>query len=650
MRAEPERTEKKGMGHPCGGRPRALFQTLACFVLAALGVVAFSTKIEVSGFSQHSNITLADNTLLWSALGLLLTWFYLRAGILKKQRGGLGLAILSLAFGFLNVLGHSMYYLDSWDFLFGNLYQCMLGSLCALGYAALFYAVGTALFSALDAGRFSRQAADRPSPRGLYGLYERRPFLCAAAALSLCYLVWLIVFYPGCTNYDINYQLRQFFGLEPWTNSHPALSTAIMGSCMWLGKLLSSDNLGMFLYMLLQAAAFVLVFSAIVVRIRALSGSRVLELGTLAFFALLPVWGGYAVQGMKDGLFSAVFAWYVLETLGLFVGAKGGKALSKAACVRFGLSALLTCLLRSAVIFLVLPSMACLVLFLLRGANRRRAAMAGISAAVLALGFIYALLPALGVIRCNRAESRSIPFQQTARAVRDHWDTLTGEEKAAIDAVLDVETIGEVYMPVLSDPVKDTYRQRDLPTEEEALAAYQKTWLAMFRKYPAAYLQATLGNSFGYYSFTPSIQTTNGHTGMCFMFYRGDSNGVAASETYRLQFPRGLEPVRSLFSLGALLVDAVPVVNLLYACAFYFWGTLLIALYAFTRRQRGYLAVLMPVILLMLGCIGSSVNDSFRYEAPIAAAFPLVLLCGALAARAAGEGDAGEGEPGSAAP
>ena len=60
--------------------------------------------------------------------------------------------------------------------------------------------------------------------------------------------------------------------------------------------------------------------------------------------------------------------------------------------------------------------------------------------------------------------------------------------------------------------------------------------------------------------------------------------------------------------------------------------------------------MLMPVILLMLGCIGSSVNDSFRYEAPIAAAFPLVLLCGALAAHAAGEGDAGEGEPGSAAP
>ena len=45
MRAEPERTEKKGMEHPCGGRPRALFQTLACFVLAALGVVIVIIRV-----------------------------------------------------------------------------------------------------------------------------------------------------------------------------------------------------------------------------------------------------------------------------------------------------------------------------------------------------------------------------------------------------------------------------------------------------------------------------------------------------------------------------------------------------------------------------------------------------------------------------
>jgi len=83
---------------------------------------------------------------------------------------------------------------------------------------------------------------------------------------------------------------------------------------------------------------------------------------------------------------------------------------------------------------------------------------------------------------------------------------------------------------------------------------------------------------------------------------------------------------------AAYLVDAVPVVNLLYACAFYFWGVLLLALYVTTRKQPRMLVVMLPVITLMIGCIGSSVNDCFRYEVPVAAAFPIVILCAVLAA------------------
>lgn len=94
-------------------RRAAFFRPLVCFVFAVLGVLAFSTRVEVSGFSEHSNIALAGNTLLWSSLCLLLTMFYLRVDLSKRRRGGLGLALISLVFGFMNVIGHSMYYLDS---------------------------------------------------------------------------------------------------------------------------------------------------------------------------------------------------------------------------------------------------------------------------------------------------------------------------------------------------------------------------------------------------------------------------------------------------------------------------------------------------------------------------------------------------------
>jgi len=610
-----------------------LFRLLVCFVLAVLGVVAFSTPMEISGFSEHSNITMADNTLLWSVFAVLLTCFYLRAGVTEKRREALPLAVMAVVFGFLNVIGHSMHVLDSWDFLFGNLYQMMLGSMCALGYAGLFYAVGITVFSLLDRGAFSAvRDADKPCGRVL-SFYETHPRLCALCVIGMVYLFWLLLFYPGCTNNDINYQLRQFFGAEPWTNSHPVLSTVIMGGSMWLGKLLGSDNLGMFFYMLLQAGVFLIVFTEIVMTVRRLGAARWLQISVLLFYAVLPVFGGYAVQGMKDGLFAGVFAWFVLLVMELLLSLKRDEAFQAMTLVRYGLAAVLTALLRSSAVYLVLPAMLLLaVLAWKKKTLRIQLAAAALGTAVVVFGLIDVLLPALGVIPCNKTESRSIPFQQTARTVRDHGETITAEERAAIDGVLKFDEIGKVYMPVLSDPVKDTYHQRGLPTEEVNLAAYEKVWRDMFHKYPDSYVQATLGNSYGYFSFTPSIQTQNGHTGMCFMLYRGETDGKVVSETYRLQFPQALEPIRKLVHTAAYLVDAVPVVNLLYACAFYFWGVLLLALYVTTRKQPRMLVVMLPVITLMIGCIGSSVNDCFRYEVPVAAAFPIVILCAVLAA------------------
>ena len=519
--------------------------------------------------------------------------------------------------------------------IFGNLYQLMLGTMCALGYAGLFYAVGITLFSLLNRELFSSRF-DSASPKGLLRFYEAHPRLTAMLLMGVVYLAWLLLFYPGCTNNDINYQLRQFFGIDPWTNSHPVLCTVFMGVSMWLGKLFGSDNLGMFLYMLLQAGVFVLVFTEIVLAIRRLGAARWLQIAVILFYALLPVFGGYAVQGFKDGLFAGVFAWFVLLTLELLLVVKRTDMLSVGVLLRYGVVAVLTALLRSSAVWLVLPAMAALALYAMKKKTvRNQLLIVTAAAAVFVFGFIHALLPMLGVIPCNKTESLSIPFQQTARTVRDHADSITAEERAAIDGVLDYDQLGEVYMAVLSDPVKDTYHQRELPTEEANLAAYKKTWREMFLKYPDSYVQATLGNSYGYYSFTPSIQTQNGHTGMCFMLYRGEGNGVVVSETYQLQFPTVLEPIRKIVNMAAYLVDAVPVINLLYACAFYFWGTLLLALYVLRRKQPRYLAVMLPVITLMIGCIGSSVNDCFRYEVPVVAAFPIVVLCAVLAAKTA---------------
>ena len=63
-----------------------------------------------------------------------------------------------------------------------------------------------------------------------------------------------------------------------------------------------------------------------------------------------------------------------------------------------------------------------------------------------------------------------------------------------IRKVLDYDTIGKNYDPDLSDPVKNTYKQKD-----EYLKDYFNIWFEMLKKHPTAYIQATLNGTYGYW-------------------------------------------------------------------------------------------------------------------------------------------------------
>ena len=48
----------------------------------------------------------------------------------------------------------------------------------------------------------------------------------------------------------------------------------------------------------------------------------------------------------------------------------------------------------------------------------------------------------------------SVPFQQSARFVRDHPEEVTEEEYRVLDSVLGMEDLGQRYNPRNADPVK----------------------------------------------------------------------------------------------------------------------------------------------------------------------------------------------------
>ena len=78
--------------------------------------------------------------------------------------------------------------------------------------------------------------------------------------------------------------------------------------------------------------------------------------------------------------------------------------------------------------------------------------------------------------RILRRKCFSLPFQQTARYVKEYGDEISEEEREIIAKVLDYDSLAEIYEPMTADPVKTTYRSGSAGD----LTAYFKVWLKEF--------------------------------------------------------------------------------------------------------------------------------------------------------------------------
>ena len=321
---------------------------------------------------------------------------------------------------------------------------------------------------------------------------------------------------PGTVVWDMAEMAAMSFGLREMTTWHPVLVTWMFSGLVRFGRLFGSDNLGVFLFTMLQSALLAYALARALELMKKLNAGRAFRVFAFAFFALTPIFPSFAQAVGKDTVYAALVLLFTIQTTALL---RFGKP-KPAVVVGYGLTALLMCLSRHNGVYLLLPT-AVVLAFVLRG-NVRRLASAALGAALaLVLMVNGLLLPALGITDATASGIYSAAFQQSARVLRDH--EVTAEEYTEIDAVLDAENLPALYEPNISDPVKYTFKQYGLgrEAETEALARYRETWLTMLAEYPLTYLEAFVAGNTGYYAFTPKIdaaRTYNYQGGIRFTF------------------------------------------------------------------------------------------------------------------------------------
>jgi hypothetical protein len=147
----------------------------------------------------------------------------------------------------------------------------------------------------------------------------------------------------------------------------------------------------------------------------------------------------------------------------------------------------------------------------------------------------------------------------------------------------------------------------------------------MFFEYPATYLEAAFGQSYGYYAFTPKhpYWAGNWNSGMTIFDWVGSN--AFDNDNFSFHYGGDWNEARQVLDKWADVWDNLPILSLTDTIAFYTWFIVLIG-YILGKNKCWYgLIPIVAELLMILTCIASPVNDCFRYYAPVAASAPALL-------------------------
>ena len=437
---------------------------------------------------------------------------------------------------------------------------------------------------------------------------KSKTFWLSFVILLIAWSPYVVSFAPGSDCPDMGWEILQFTSGN-YSSHHPLYATFIYGIVFSAGNALKGVNAGLLFCTLFQTIALALVLALEILELERLSFKSSVLIAVLVFFALAPVFGSYCQWIVKDSLFGACFALYATVFVRCYRQVECGEIPIRSFVLLLVVSIAAGLLRNNGFYVAALAALTFALVFRKRlGALKMLMVLTVIPLTMLAN---QAALTLTHAQKGDAREALSIPFQQTARCAAEHADDVTKAERKAIGAVLDYSDLASRYKWHISDPVKNKANTAD----KQALLEYFKVWFAQGLRHPLCYIEATLDQTFGYWSLVDPAIYAQEWTG----FGNGNVAHSLGSES-RQFFP-------SLAAQAAKAVSALkaaPFIKQVSVSGFYTLAGLVLAAFAIYRGKPRTLLLLLPSALLLLTCIAGPLNGSMRYSFGFIVAFPIV--------------------------
>lgn len=368
---------------------------------------------------------------------------------------------LSLIFGFHITITGSTY-----D---GSAFENYIAPYSIIDFVALILMFPSLFIMLLAAYRFivsrhaSKTSSNRTNCLTLIGSLGIKTTILLALVPLICWIPYLLIYWPGFIFGDTLSSLAQATGLAPYSNHHPFLYTMFIKVCLKIGNILGIGNTGgCVLYCLIQMGFMAYAFSYLSRWITTrCSLKNYWALIIVLIFSLSPYIATYSIAMWKDPFFSTALALVTLLLMD-FVLSKGAIIKSSKAWLPcFLILLLIIAFSRNNGIYIIAcTEIILLVYWLVTRSKPERSfthigKLAGLIACVVVLCLVVTgpIYRALGVASSPKAESVGILLNQMARVAALDGD-MSESDREYLNSIVPLDEYKTLYSPTCTDSLK----------------------------------------------------------------------------------------------------------------------------------------------------------------------------------------------------
>lgn len=421
-----------------------------------------------------------------------------------------------------------------------------------------------------------------------------KPFWIITAVIAVCYLPYLLVYYPGMVFGDSLISILQVLRIDPLIEQQPVAYALFLRFCFWLGGVFRSHDCdpGIAISCVIQILFLSGCFSFLICWIVRRGSLRKHWYWILtAVFACVPYFAIYGITLWKDPIFSASLMMVTLFLADTVMGVP----LTKMRGAAFGFFALFVLFFRGngKAVFAALTLALLIAAILSRRKDYR-------TLFFLSLGFLFSALLVTGPIytrlgiETRKEESMGIFLNQIARVGASNG-RMNAEDEEFLNELLGMEWYPKVYHPCCVDWLKwDRHINRELLND--SLNFYEH-WFSLFRKNPGIYFKAWELNTVGFWSLIPLEESSNTQKGVPRNIQENAADGETIGD-YRITYQNltGNDSLRKVFRTDAWS----------FPLGILHWALLLLGILLLLKNRWGSLLILVPSFALAFTLIAAS--------------------------------------------